>query len=70
MDGMITVLQTREFDEWLCGLKDGLTRRRLEKAELGNLGDIAPVGEGVIEIREHFGSGYGNSCDVLLRFIV
>lgn len=51
-----------EFEEWLDGLKDGLTRRRLalrlRKAELGNLGDIKPVGEGVWEMREFFGPGW------------
>jgi len=59
---MYTILQLPEFDAWLCGLKDGLTRRRLSKrlrkAELGNLGDVEPVGEGVSEMREHFGPGW------------
>ena len=44
------------------GLRDGLTRRRvvarLRKASLGLLGDVKPVGEGVSEMREHFGSGW------------
>jgi putative addiction module killer protein len=26
--------------------------------QLGNLGDVAPVGEGVFEMREHFGPGW------------
>ncbi|HSQ06880.1 MAG TPA: type II toxin-antitoxin system RelE/ParE family toxin [Chromatiaceae bacterium] len=51
-----------EFSDWLSGLKDGMTRRRLvrrlEKAQLGNLGDVKPVGEGVFEMREHFGPGW------------
>ncbi|MCL2524312.1 MAG: type II toxin-antitoxin system RelE/ParE family toxin [Betaproteobacteria bacterium] len=59
---MYTILQTAEFDEWLTGLKDGLTRRRLgrrlEKAKKGNLGDIEAVGEGVFEMREFFGPGW------------
>ena len=57
-----TVLQLPEFDDWLSGLKDGLTRRRLgrrlEKAERGLLGDVSPVGEGVFEMREDFGPGW------------
>jgi putative addiction module killer protein len=32
--------------------------RRLDKAQRGNLGDIKPVGEGVFEMREHFGPGW------------
>jgi putative addiction module killer protein len=59
---MFTVLQLPEFDAWLRGLKDGMTRRRLarrlEKAESGNLGDVKPVGDGVWEMREFFGPGW------------
>lgn len=32
--------------------------RRLEKAQAGNLGDVSAVGEGVSEMREHFGPGW------------
>ena len=31
---------------------------RLRKASLGNLGDVKPVGDGVFEMREHFGAGW------------
>jgi putative addiction module killer protein len=31
---------------------------RLRKAQLGNMGDIKPVGEGIFEMREHFGLGW------------
>ena len=30
----------------------------MQKAQRGNLGDVKPVGEGVFEMREHFGSGW------------
>lgn len=57
-----TLKQLDEFSDWLKGLKDGLTRqrliKRLRKAQLGNLGDVEPVGEGVFEMREHFGPGW------------
>ena len=57
-----TVQRLDEFSDWLKGLKDGLTRqrlnKRLRKAQLGNLGDVEPVGEGVFEMREHFGPGW------------
>ena len=59
---MVTVKRTPEFDRWLDGLRDGLTRKRLQvrlrKAQLGNLGDVEPVGEGVFEMREFFGPGW------------
>ena len=57
-----TVKRLDEFSEWLKGLKDELTRQRLNKqlrkAQLGNLGDVESVGEGVFEMREHFGPGW------------
>ncbi|WP_076793684.1 MULTISPECIES: type II toxin-antitoxin system RelE/ParE family toxin [Burkholderiaceae] len=47
-----------EFCSWLKSLKDGLTRqrlnKRLRKAQLGNLGDVKPVGE----MHEQFGPGW------------
>lgn len=59
---MITIRQIPEFKEWLCCLQDSLTHRRLarrlEKAQQGNLGDVQPVGNGVFEMREHFGPGW------------
>ena len=61
-----TVKRLDEFSDWLKGLKDGLTRqrlnKRLRKAQLGNLGDVEPVGEGVFEMREHFGPGWRMYC--------
>lgn len=59
---MITIRTLPKFDAWLSGLRDGMTKRRLvarlRKAQLGNLGDIKPVGDGIIEMREHFGPGW------------
>lgn len=59
---MHTIKRTPEFDVWLAGLKDEKTRvrlvARLRKAQLGNLGDIKPIGAGVYEMREHFGPGW------------
>ena len=57
-----TVKRLEEFSDWLKDLKDGLTRqrlnKRLRKVQLGNLGDVEPVGESVYEMREHFGPGW------------
>ena len=59
---MHSVIETEEFSEWLAGLKDMPTRirlaRRLNKARRGILGDVKPVGEGVVEMREFFGPGW------------
>lgn len=59
---MYQMKRTPEFIEWLDGLKDRITRlrltRRLDRVMNGNLGDVAPVGEGVIELREFFGPGW------------
>ncbi|CAK0775735.1 Type II toxin-antitoxin system RelE/ParE family toxin [Gammaproteobacteria bacterium] len=59
---MFSIRQLPEFAAWLSNLKDGMTHRRLarrlEKAKNGALGDVKPVGEGVFEMREHFGPGW------------
>lgn len=59
---MYLIKRTAEFDLWLGGLKDNVTRirlaRRLDKAQRGNLGDVKPVGGSVFEMREHFGAGW------------
>ncbi len=50
------------FLEWLRGELDAVARRRvrarIDRLEDGNFGDVAPVGEGVSELRLDFGPGY------------
>jgi len=50
------------FGEWHENLRDIKARtaidRRLTRLELGNFGDVKPVGEGVCELRIHYGAGY------------
>jgi len=50
------------FNEWLLGLRDlkgrARIRTRLDRVKLGNLGDHAPVGDGVFELRLFYGPGY------------
>jgi putative addiction module killer protein len=57
-----TVLTTEAFDTWFSALRDQRAARRIQaridRAESGNLGDCAPVGEGVAEMRIHYGPGY------------
>lgn len=59
---MFSIKRTDEFNDWLNGIRDGMTQRRLvkrlRKAMLGNLGDVTPVDDGVFEMREHFGPGW------------
>ena len=59
---MNTILRTDIFDAWLSKLKDPRAKARIIKrvrsAERGNLGDCKPVGDGVSEMRIHFGPGY------------
>ena len=59
---MIEVRQTVHFASWFSDLRDLTARahilRRIERAGAGNLGDVAPVGEGVSEMRIPHGPGY------------
>lgn len=59
---MKTIHTTEVFDAWFAGLKDRQAARRvqvrIDRAEDGNFGDWAPVGEGVSEMRIHYGPGY------------
>ncbi|KPF99173.1 hypothetical protein IP86_09630 [Rhodopseudomonas sp. AAP120] len=59
---MPTIRKTPEFERWLRHLRDQRARvrilLRLDRLELGNPGDAAPVGEGVNELRIHYGPGY------------
>lgn len=59
---MNSILTTEVFDAWFAGLKDMQAVRRvqarIDRAEDGNFGDCEPVGEGVSEMRIHYGPGY------------
>jgi len=59
---MNTIVRTWLFDAWLSKLKDPRAKariiKRIRSAERGNMGDCKPVGDGVSEMRIHFGPGY------------
>jgi putative addiction module killer protein len=59
---MFEVNQTETFRAWRTGLRDqrlrGLIASRLDRLANGHFGDARPVGEGVAELRLHFGPGY------------
>lgn len=54
--------QTEEFKNWLKALRDANAKAkilvRIRRLESGNEGDSAPVGEGISELRIHYGPGY------------
>ncbi|MDR6661975.1 putative addiction module killer protein [Tardiphaga robiniae] len=71
------IKRTDEFSIWLKNLRDIRARAkilsRIDRLELGNPGDVAPVGDGVSEMRIHYGPGYrvyfvrrGNELIILL----
>jgi putative addiction module killer protein len=59
---LLEVRKTDAFEVWLRGLRDQRGKAkivaRIDRLSLGNPGDVAPVGEGVSELRIHFGPGY------------
>lgn len=59
---MIEVRKTDVFSNWLDGLRDIQARARIQvriaRLAAGNPGDVAPVGEGVSELRINYGPGY------------
>jgi probable addiction module antidote protein/putative addiction module killer protein len=59
---MVEIRKTEVFAKWLDGLDDIRARTRvlvrIERLASGNPGDVAPVGEGVSELRINYGPGY------------
>ena len=59
---MYTILRSDVFARWLDGLSDERAKARIAvriiSAEKGNFGDCAPLGDGISEMRVHFGPGY------------
>jgi len=59
---MIKLHETITFTQWLNDLKDRRARAkivaRLQRLINGLAGDVEPVGEGISELRIHYGKGY------------
>lgn len=59
---MAAVEKTEEFDTWLKALCDARAKAkiisRIERLADGNPGDVKPVGNGISEMRVHYGPGY------------
>ena len=59
---MIEVRKAEVFTKWFSGLEDPRAKARIQvridRIEMGNLGDVSPVDEGVSELRIFYGPGY------------
>lgn len=73
----IELKQTEAFRKWRARLKDervrALIASRLDRLAFGHAGDAEPVGQGISELRIHYGPGYriyfqrrGNTIVILL----
>jgi putative addiction module killer protein len=74
---MIEIRKTQRFADWFSGLRDKRAKvriqARIDRLQVGNVGDAKPVGEGVSELRIDYGPGYrvyfarrGDSLVILL----
>ena len=56
---MLQIKKTEYFSRWHANLKDARARAkinlRIEQVKLGNFGDFKFVGEGIYEMRIHYG---------------
>ena len=59
---VIEVVESATFKRWIRGLHDrsaaARINARLRNVSLGNAGDARPVGDGLFEMRIHYGPGY------------
>jgi putative addiction module killer protein len=59
---MLEIRETPAYAAWFAALRDRTARARIDirirRLSLGNSGDIRPVGEGISELRIHYGPGY------------
>jgi putative addiction module killer protein len=60
---MTEIKQTRQYEDWYNGLNDSAVRARVALRlkrikEYDHFGDVKPVGDGIFEMRIHFGKGY------------
>lgn len=59
---MIEIRETSAYATWFSALRDRTAKARIDirirRLSLGNPGDVNAVGEGVSELRIHYGPGY------------
>lgn len=71
-------IEREPFTEWLEGLRDATTRRRiltrLRRVEQGNYGDYKALKDGLYELRLQFGPGYrvyfGEDGDMIVLLLL
>ena len=60
------IIQSETFKEWFARLRDRQAQARIaaliRRASLGNLGDMKPLREGLLELRIDYGPGYRLYC--------
>jgi putative addiction module killer protein len=59
---MFSIRPLPGFTAWIDGLKDetvrGVVLARIKRLELGLMGEVSRVGDGVLELRIHVGAGW------------
>ncbi|MHB1098019.1 MAG: type II toxin-antitoxin system RelE/ParE family toxin [Burkholderiales bacterium] len=59
---MKEISKTDEYESWFTTLADKQVKARIQtridRLQDGNAGDVAPIGEGVSELKLHFGCGW------------
>jgi putative addiction module killer protein len=59
---MFSIKPLPEFTRWMDALPDAKVRAvlvaRIRRLSLGLMGDVAPVGDGISELRIHLGAGW------------
>jgi len=59
---MLEIRESSAYASWFAALRDRTAKVRIDirirRLSLGNFGDTRPVGEGVTELRIHYGPGY------------
>jgi len=59
---MLEIRETSAYADWFAALRDRVAKARIDirirRLSLNNPGDVRPVGDGVSELRIHYGPGY------------